>query len=65
MRIRVDPEKCQGHNRCKAAAPELFALDRFGNASAVGDGRVPPEFEEKARLAVANCPELAIEIVED
>ena len=23
------------------------------------------EFEEKARLAVANCPELAIEIVED
>jgi len=65
MRIRVDPDKCQGHNRCKAVAPELFALDRFGNASAVGDGRVPPEFEEKARLAVANCPELAIEIVED
>ena len=45
--------------------PELFVLDRFGNASAVGDGRVPPGFEEKARLAVANCPELAIEIVED
>jgi len=65
MRIRVDPEKCQGHNRCKAVAPELFVLDRFGNASAVGDGRVPPGFEEKARLAVANCPEMAVEIVED
>jgi ferredoxin len=65
MRIRVDPEKCQGHNRCKAVAPELFVLDRFGNSSAVGDGRVPPGFAEKARLAIANCPELAIEIVED
>ena len=65
MRVHVDPDKCQGHNRCKAVASELFALDRFGNASAVGDGRVPPEFEEKARLAVVNCPELAIEIVED
>ena len=65
MRIRVDADKCQGHNRCKALAPELFVLDRFGNASAAGDGHVPPGFEEKARLAVANCPELAIEIVED
>ena len=65
MRFRVDPEKCQGHNRCKAVAPELFVLDRFGNASAVSDGRVPPEFAEKARLAIANCPELAIEIIED
>ena len=64
MRIRVDPEKCQGHNRCKAVAPELFVLDRFGNASAAGDGHVPPGFE-KARLAVANYPEMAVEIVED
>jgi ferredoxin len=41
MRIRVDPDKCQGHNRCKAVAPELFALDRFGNArgrEATGEG---------------------------
>ena len=36
-----------------------------GNASAAGDGHVPPGFEEKARLAVANCPEMAVEIVED
>jgi hypothetical protein len=39
-----------------------FAL---GNASAVGEGRVPPGFSEKARLAIANCSELAIEIIED
>jgi ferredoxin len=65
VRIRVDPEKCQGHNRCKAVAPELFVLDRFGNASAAGHGDVPAGSEEKARLAVANCPEMAVEIVED
>ncbi len=63
-RIRVDPDKCQGHNRCKALAPDLFELDEYGNASAIGDGSIPPGQEEKARLAIANCPEFAIAIVE-
>jgi len=65
MRIRVDPDKCQGHNRCKTLAPDLFEVDDFGYASAANDGIVPPEEAEKARLAVANCPEFAIEIVEE
>ncbi len=65
MRIRVDPDACQGHNRCKALAPDLFDLDVYGNASAAGDGSIAPGAEEKARLAVANCPEFAIEIIEE
>ncbi len=65
MRIHVDSEKCQGHNRCKALAPDLFELDDFGYASAAADGSVAPGMEEKARLAVNNCPEFAIEIVEE
>lgn len=40
-------------------------VDDYGYASAIGDGNVPPELEEKARLAVDNCPEFAITIVED
>jgi ferredoxin len=64
MKVRVDPELCQGHNRCYAIAPELFDVDDYGYASAVGDGEVPPDLEEKARLAVANCPEQAISIEE-
>jgi ferredoxin len=64
LRIRVDPDKCQGHNRCKALAPELFELDELGNARAVGDGIVPAHLEEKAYLAKSNCPEFAVEIVE-
>lgn len=65
MKIRVDPELCQGHNRCFALAPELFDIDDFGNASAKGSGIVPAELEAKARLAESNCPEFAVSIVED
>ncbi|MFM9086370.1 MAG: ferredoxin [Acidimicrobiia bacterium] len=65
MRVKVDGEKCQGHNRCYALAPELFDVDEMGNAHERGDGTVPPGLEDKARLAVANCPEYAVSIVED
>ena len=58
LKVHVDPEKCQGHARCKALAPELFELDEFGN------GAVPEGLEDKAWLAKSNCPELAIEVIE-
>ena len=64
LKVHVNPDKCQGHNRCKAVAPELFELDEYGNARAAGDGSVPPELEEKAYLAKSNCPEFAVEIIE-
>jgi ferredoxin len=64
MRVHVDPEKCQGHNRCYALAPELFDVDDYGNSHELNGGEVLPELEEKARLAVANCPEYAISIEE-
>ena len=64
MRVHVDPERCQGHNRCYAIAPELFEVDAEGNAHELNDGVVPAPLEEKARLAVANCPEYAISITE-
>jgi ferredoxin len=63
-RVRVDSSKCQGHNRCYALAPGLFKVDELGYATARGDGVLRPETEEKARLAVENCPERAIEISE-
>ncbi|HTL86154.1 MAG TPA: ferredoxin [Acidimicrobiia bacterium] len=64
MRVHVDRERCQGHNRCYALAPELFDVDDDGNAFELNDGVVPQELEEKAKLAVANCPEFAISISE-
>ena len=65
MKIRVDPAKCQGHARCYGLVPELFDIDDYGQSSVVGDGSVPAELEEKARLAIANCPEYAIEELPD
>jgi len=65
MRVKVDPDKCEGHNRCCALAPELFDVDDYGTATALNDGIVPAELEEKAKLAVQNCPEYAIEFVNE
>ena len=64
MRVSIDTEKCQGHGRCFALAPDLFDLDDFGVSSVIGDGTVPPDRERVVRLVVANCPEFAIEIVQ-
>jgi ferredoxin len=63
MRVSVDAQKCQGHNRCYALAPELFDVDDYGQAVVIGDGSVTPDQAGAARLAVANCPEFAISIV--
>lgn len=62
MRVQLDTEKCQGHNRCYALAPELFDVDDYGTAVLLVEGEIPAELEEKARLAAANCPEYAITI---
>jgi ferredoxin len=43
-------------------APELFDVDDLGNAFELNDGIVPAGLEDKARLALANCPEFAITI---
>ncbi len=60
MKIRVDPERCQGHTLCAMIAPELFRLsDIDGSSSAVCDV-VPPDQEELAREAAHSCPEQAI-----
>ncbi len=64
MRVRVDTEKCQGHNRCFSLAVELFDVDDYGYATELDDGIVPDDLEDKARLAAANCPEFAISIEE-
>jgi len=65
MRITVNPNLCQGHNRCFSLAPELFEVDDFGLATAVNDGQVPAGMEEKAQLCIDNCPEFAITAVEE
>ena len=65
LRVRVESDRCQGHNRCCSLAPELFEADELGNARVKGDGSVPAALEAKARLAVANCPEHAVRLTQE
>jgi ferredoxin len=30
VKVAVDPDRCQGHNRCHALAPGLFDIDELG-----------------------------------
>ncbi len=65
MKVRLNADKCQGHARCYALAPELFDVDEYGQGSVRSADSVPADLEDRARLAVANCPEFAIEIIDD
>ncbi|HEC09527.1 MAG TPA: ferredoxin [Acidimicrobiales bacterium] len=65
MKMIINTELCQGHNRCYALAPDLVEIDDLGYASHKGDGTVPPGREEAAQLAADNCPEEAITIIAD
>lgn len=65
MKVRIDPERCQGHGRCYDLAPELFGEDDEGYGQVLNGGIVPEGAQARARLAVLNCPESAIELVEE
>lgn len=62
--IRVDPDTCQGRNRCYAITAKLYAIDDWGQSAATGIGVVPADLMTRARRAVANCPECAISLTE-
>jgi ferredoxin len=65
VKLQIDPNVCQGHGRCYDLAPDLFGDDEEGFGQVLGDGIVPPDQERDARLAVGNCPERAIELLEE
>ncbi len=65
MKVQINSERCQGHGRCYDLADDLFGDDDEGFGQVLGEGVVPPEKEREARLAAANCPERAIEILEE
>jgi ferredoxin len=59
VKVQINSEVCQGHGRCYDLAPKLFGEDDEG------DGTVPADQQDAARLAVANCPERAISLTEE
>ncbi len=64
MRVRVDREKCTGHGRCYVLAPEVYEPDDEGSC-VIPDEQVASAQISTARRAALNCPEDAIEVLED
>lgn len=64
MKIKVDVERCVGHARCAAVAPELFELNDDG-FNVTAEQQVEPELEKQARRAARACPERIITIEEE
>ncbi len=62
MKITVDTDRCQGHNRCHALAPDLFDIDDLGSATASAAVDLSPGADPRAQSAAANCPAHAIRL---
>ena len=62
MRIVYDRDKCQGHGRCYALAPELFDADDEGYSVVLVSGELTDEQVAAAQLAADNCPEYALSV---
>jgi ferredoxin len=65
MRARVNIDRCQGHSLCHWTAPEIFAPDDEDGHAVVQLAVIPPELVGAAQDAAANCPESAIELLDD
>ena len=64
VKLRIDAEACTGHGRCYVLAPEVFEPDDEGHSVGSRRGRAATNCSTRRRLAVANCPESAITLVD-
>ena len=62
VKVRIDPELCQGHAVCYMTAPDLFHLRDEDGQAYVDSEDVPAGMEELAQLGADSCPERAITI---
>ncbi|KXF49967.1 hypothetical protein AXA44_21825 [Rhodococcus sp. SC4] len=62
MDLHIDTSRCQGHGRCYALAPEIFAADDEGFGTVRSHTATGGRSE--AELAADNCPEFAIHITQ-
>lgn len=64
MKLVVNSDRCEGHARCDAEAPDTFSYDEDGNN--ISDGLViTAENERAVRRAVIACPERALSLIEE
>jgi ferredoxin len=65
VKVQINSGLCQGHGRCYDLAPGLFGEDAEGYGQVLDGGIVPRDQEQDGRLAVANCPEYAVQLFEE
>ncbi len=63
LTLLLDPTRCDGHGVCSELFPEGVVLDRWGYP-VIADGYIPAALVAHARLAVEECPRLALHLVE-
>src|SRR5262245_44396592 len=63
MRVRVDPDLCEGYAMCVSLLPEVFEMGEDVPVTVVADP-VDPGLLKKLQEAVANCPRNALRIQE-
>jgi ferredoxin len=65
MKVKVIGERCTGHGRCWAVAPDVFSADDEGfNGELDTTVEVASGKEAEAEDAVLSCPESALEVVD-
>ncbi|MEU6541186.1 ferredoxin [Streptomyces sp. NPDC047000] len=62
MKVRVDPERCQGHTLCAMRAPKAFRLSEIDGHSSPVSEEVPDDQQDEVVEAVRSCPERAISV---
>ncbi len=63
LRVRVNPIACTGHGLCAELLPERIQLDEWGYPI-INQEPIPAELDRHARHAIAECPTLALFVVE-
>jgi ferredoxin len=61
MKLTVDTQKCSGHARCFAVAPDVFDLDDSGYALPL-DKEVSDPLDADIAAGISACPERAISV---
>jgi ferredoxin len=66
MKAKISGELCTGHGRCHVLAENVYRLDDDGyNADRGTTIEIPAGLEQEAIRGAKNCPEAAIEIIEE
>ena len=61
----ADLDLCQGHQMCRLDNPDLFGFDEAADTVRVLQPHPPDDRRADARRAVADCPAMALSIVEE